>query len=58
MKKIFSLLILGSAIVAAVPVEDQVKSLPNMTTFDFPLYSGYLKVENTQKSLHYIFAQS
>ena len=42
----------------AAPQEDLVASLPNMTTFTFPMYSGYLKIPNTGKSLHYIFAES
>jgi carboxypeptidase C (cathepsin A) len=37
---------------------DKVTSLPQMGTFSFNLYSGYLPVNQTTRSLHYMFAES
>lgn len=54
--KIFLLSAIFLILAKAAPAEDLVKSLPNMTTFAFPLYSGYLDIPNTGKSLHYMFA--
>ena len=47
------------AVALAAPEEDRVASLPDMATFDtFPVYSGYINIENTTKMLHYIFVES
>lgn len=46
-KKIFLINLLLFSLVRSAPSEDLVKMLPNMTTFDFPLYSGYLQIQNT-----------
>ena len=42
----------------AAEESDRVTSLPMMGDFDFNLYSGYLKIPDSSKSLHYMFAQS
>jgi len=57
-----ALLALGLALLAAspslaAPSADKVDSLPQMGTFKFNVYSGYLKV-NDKKQLHYLFAES
>ena len=49
---------MGIVLVNSAPTEDLVKSLPNMTTFSFPMYSGYLDIEGKGKHLHYVFAYS
>jgi len=50
-------LLLCPAIKADAP-EDRVDFLPEMDVFSFPFYSGYLPIEGTTKSLHYLFSQS
>lgn len=57
MLKVLALLGLA-ALAKAAPAEDKVDSLPQMGTFSFNLYSGYLPIANTTKSLHYMFAES
>jgi hypothetical protein len=48
---------LGLAV--AAPAEDKVDYLPEMGKFDtYSLYSGYLPIEGTGKSLHYVFVES
>ena len=47
-----------AAITKAAPAEDKVDSLPQMGDFTFGLYSGYLPIQGTKKSLHYMFAES
>jgi hypothetical protein len=47
-----------AAVAKAAPAEDKVDSLPQMGTFDFGVYSGYLAIDGTPKQLHYIFAES
>ena len=43
----------------SAPAEDLVPELKDMAIFDtFKLYSGYLPITTTTKSLHYMFAQS
>ena len=50
---------LGLAAVGfAAPAEDLVTDLPQMETFPFPLYSGYLPINGTKNKLHYMFAES
>lgn len=45
--------------VSADAAADQVTELKGMANFtDWSLYSGYLDIENTTKSLHYVFAES
>ena len=45
--------------VAADAEADKVTEIKGMTTFsEYGLYSGYLDIENTTKSLHYVFAES
>lgn len=49
-----SLALLGLATAAsAAPAEDKVDYLPGMDTFSFNMYSGYLPIGDTSKSLHY-----
>jgi len=43
---------------SAAPKEDKVDFLPQMGNFTFNLYSGYLPVNDTTRSLHYMFAES
>lgn len=58
MNKVLALLGLA-AVAYAAPAEDKVDSLPEMDTFSFGLYSGYLPIQgSTSKSLHYMFAES
>jgi carboxypeptidase C (cathepsin A) len=51
-----TLALIGVAIGA--PAEDKVAYLPEMETFLFNVYSGYLPVGDTSKNLHYMFAES
>ena len=37
---------------------DRVYSIPGTPTFNYATYSGYLKVGDTGKALHYYFAES
>ena len=45
-------------IALAAPVEELVPSLPDMGSFKFKLYSGYLDIAGTSKTLHYVFSES
>lgn len=57
MRSILSLLLLGTAF--AKFAADKVDSLPGMGNFTtFGLYSGYINVNGTAKSLHYVLAES
>ena len=48
-----------SSLALSAPAEDLVPVLKDMATFNtFQLYSGYLPIGTTTKSLHYIFVQS
>ena len=58
MKKILLIAALSFALAYASFEADRVLMLPNMTTFSFPLYSGYLEIDGTKKQLHYMFAYS
>lgn len=49
--------LLGLSAVSAAPVEDQMKSLPDIGNFSTNAYSGYLNVSDT-KALHYTFVES
>lgn len=44
--------------VMAAPPHELVAALPEMGTFDFPLYSGYVQLTKSTKVLHYILAES
>lgn len=58
MFKTLTLLGLAAFALADAP-EDLVQSLPQMgNSFTFNLYSGYLPINNTPRSLHYMFAES
>jgi hypothetical protein len=49
--------LLGS--VSADAAADLVTEIKGMTNFtEYGVYSGYLDIENTTKSLHYVFAES
>jgi hypothetical protein len=58
------LLTIGSLLgaVSADAAADQVLEIKGMTTFDYGVYSGYLDlneyVDNSTKSLHYVFVES
>jgi hypothetical protein len=59
MKKILSFTLLALlGYIKAAPAEDLVPYLPLMTNFSFNMYSGYLPVTGTDRSLHYILAES
>jgi len=45
-------------LVSADAPADLVPMLPQMDVFSFKLYSGYLPIAGTTKTLHYVFAQS
>lgn len=52
--------VLGFAtIIQALPADEKVDSLPEMDPFDkYGLYSGYVPLGNTTKTIHYLFVQS
>lgn len=53
MKRLVTLLLL-TIVADAAPVEDLITSLPNVDFFpNFRQYSGYLKVPNEERYLHY-----
>jgi len=58
------LLTIGSLLgaVSADAAADQVSEIKGMTTFEYGVYSGYLDlneyVDNSTKSLHYVFVES
>lgn len=57
-KKTFAFLGLAAYSYGA-PAEDFVAGLPGMADkFNFGMYSGYLPIGSTTKSLHYLFAES
>ena len=59
MRTIFAAAVCMAAFVAAAPAAEQVTSLPGMGNFDkFKLYSGYIALPNTSKTLHYVFAEA
>ena len=48
-----------AAVAVAAPEADRVAKLPGQPAFDtFPVYSGYLPIGATSKSLHYMFIES
>jgi carboxypeptidase C (cathepsin A) len=47
-----------AAAVLAAPAADKVDSLPGIGTFPFNMYSGFLPITGTSKSLHYLLAES
>jgi len=48
-----------AAFVAAAPAAEKVTALPGMGNFDkFGLYSGYIALPNTSKTIHYVFAEA
>ena len=57
MLKVLALLGLA-ALTSAAPQADKVDSLPDMGTFPYGVYSGYLPINGTSKSLHYFFFES
>ena len=58
MKRILALLSLLGTALAAFP-DDLVTILPEIAVItDFKLYSGYLSIKGTGKTLHYMFAES
>ena len=54
----FFLLLFSASLVFGADEQDRVIFLPGMDEFTFNLYSGYLKVPNSSKSLHYMLAES
>ena len=57
--KLFVPAVLSVALTAAKPEADRVEYLPEMGTFDkYAMYSGYLDIPDSHKSLHYIFVES
>jgi len=42
----------------AKPAEELVTSLPQMETFAYGVYSGFIDIKDTSKSLHYLLAES
>ena len=56
--KSFAISLLAAA-ANAVVAADKVDALPDMATFDtYAVYSGYLDVDGTSNSLHYMFVES
>jgi len=50
-----------AGVLTAAPADDKVDFLPytNATqALPFDMYSGYLPINGTKKSLHYVFAES
>ena len=59
MLKTIALTLVGLASLAsAYPDADKVASLPQMDDLSFGLYSGYVDIPNSKKSLHYMSALS
>lgn len=58
MKRILALLTL-CGIATSAYIDDLVTVLPDIANItDFKLYSGYLSIKGTGKTLHYMFAES
>jgi len=46
-------------LVRALPAGEKVDSLPDFATFDkYGVYSGYIPLGNTTKTIHYVLVQS
>ena len=58
MKHLLYLLLGVTAVLAANNVTDRVTSLPGCAPLPSAWYSGYLDVNQTTKSLHYVFIES
>jgi cathepsin A (carboxypeptidase C) len=57
--KMFAVATLLIAVAFAAPAEDLVKFIPQVPEQpDFKIYSGYLDIPGTTKSLHYLFVES
>jgi len=48
---------LASSVMAA-PAEELVPSLPEMETFPYNVYSGYVELPSSTKNIHYILTES
>jgi hypothetical protein len=46
------------AFAKAAPIEELVQVLPGIEQLTFGMYSGFIGIENTTKSFHYILAES
>lgn len=57
MLKVLALLGLA-ALASAAPAAEKVDYLPQMGNFTYGVYSGYLPINGTSKSLHYFFLES
>ncbi len=59
MRTVFASACILAVFVAAAPEAEKVTSLPGMGNFDkFGLYSGYIALPNTSKTIHYVFAEA
>jgi len=56
-KAILGATLLALGLVNGAPAEALVPELPEMGTFKFKMYSGYMVVSE-KKQLHYMFAES